>query len=142
MLPSLLGIHQASPSLTCFPLVAISSLGNIIKEWRASTPASCSYQTPNILIRRAKYHWVARFSNKEIAMTVVFVVWEGNSANGQSATANWLHNMSRTLPPMMQVMRDIGSVDIPETLATLVNGEGHPITKERPAGTATAKASK
>ena len=47
------------------------------------------------------------------------VVWEGNAANGHSATANWLHNMARTLPPMMQVMKDIGGVEIPETLATL-----------------------
>ena len=54
------------------------------------------------------------------------VVWEGNSANGQSATANWLHNMSRTLPPMMQVMRDIGGVEIPETLATLAGVQQPP----------------
>jgi flotillin len=47
------------------------------------------------------------------------VVWEGNGANGQSATANWLHNMSRVLPPMMQVMRDIGGVEIPDTLVSL-----------------------
>ena len=53
------------------------------------------------------------------------VVWEGNGAGGGSATANWLHNMARTLPPMMQVMKDIGGVEIPETLATLV-GEGKP----------------
>jgi flotillin len=52
------------------------------------------------------------------------VVWEGNGANG-SATANWLQNMARTLPPMMQVMKDIGGVEIPETLATLV-GAGKP----------------
>jgi flotillin len=47
------------------------------------------------------------------------VVWEGNSANGTSSTANWLHNMARTLPPMMQVMKDIGGVEIPEVLASL-----------------------
>jgi flotillin len=53
------------------------------------------------------------------------VVWESNPAGGQSATANWLHNMSRVLPPMMQVMRDIGGVEIPETLATLAGvGKG------------------
>ena len=45
------------------------------------------------------------------------VVWEGNGQNGTSATAGWLHNMARTLPPMMQVMKDIGGVEIPETLA-------------------------
>ena len=47
------------------------------------------------------------------------VVWEGNGQNGTSSTANWLHNMARTLPPMMQVMKDIGGVEIPETLASL-----------------------
>lgn len=47
------------------------------------------------------------------------VVWEGNSQNGTSATSNWLHNMARTLPPMMQVMRDIGGIEFPETFAKL-----------------------
>jgi len=45
------------------------------------------------------------------------VVWEGNGQSGTSATANWLQNMARTLPPMLQVMRDIGGIEIPETLA-------------------------
>ncbi len=43
------------------------------------------------------------------------VVWEGGQKNGQSATGNWLQNMARTLPPMMQVMKDIGGVEFPET---------------------------
>jgi flotillin len=47
------------------------------------------------------------------------VVWEGNSQNGSSATANWLQNMARTLPPMMQVMKEVGGVEFPETLATV-----------------------
>jgi flotillin len=47
------------------------------------------------------------------------VVWEGNGQNGTSSTANWLHNMARTLPPMMQVMKDIGGVEVPEVLANL-----------------------
>ncbi len=48
------------------------------------------------------------------------VVWEGGGKqDGQTPTANWLHNMARTLPPMMQVMRDIGGVEIPETLVKL-----------------------
>jgi len=47
------------------------------------------------------------------------VVWENGAggANGTSATANWLHTMARTLPPMMQVMKDIGGVELPQTLA-------------------------
>ena len=48
------------------------------------------------------------------------VVWDGGgNKDGTSATAGWLHNMARTLPPMMQVMKDIGGVEIPETLAEL-----------------------
>ena len=54
------------------------------------------------------------------------VVWEGAGANGSSATANWLHNMARTLPPMMQVMKDIGGVELPETLINLGAGERKP----------------
>ena len=65
------------------------------------------------------------------------VVWEGNGASGQSATANWLHNMSRTLPPMMQVLRDIGGVEIPETLATLAGIQKTPVADGHPAAAAT-----
>ncbi|RIK78811.1 MAG: flotillin family protein [Planctomycetota bacterium] len=53
------------------------------------------------------------------------VVWEnGGSANGRSNTADFLHKMAGTLPPMMQVMRDIGGVDIPESLAKLAGEDG------------------
>jgi flotillin len=44
------------------------------------------------------------------------VVWEGGG-NGSSATSSWLQNMARSLPPMLQVMKDIGGIEIPETLA-------------------------
>lgn len=54
------------------------------------------------------------------------VVWEGGGQNGTSSTANWLHNMAHTLPPMMQVMKDIGGVEIPETLANLAGAEKKP----------------
>jgi len=48
------------------------------------------------------------------------VVWEnGGGVNGRSSTADFLHKMAGTLPPMLQVMRDIGGVDIPESLARL-----------------------
>lgn len=62
------------------------------------------------------------------------VVWEGaGNSNGTSATANWLHNMARTLPPMMQVMRDIGGVEIPETLASFVGAPKQPVEPAEPA---------
>jgi flotillin len=49
------------------------------------------------------------------------VVWEGGSQNGTSSTANWLHNMARTLPPMMQVMKDIGGIEFPEKFVDLAD---------------------
>lgn len=45
------------------------------------------------------------------------VVWDGGQENGNSATANWLHQMSKTLPPMLQVMKDIGGIELPDILA-------------------------
>jgi flotillin len=47
------------------------------------------------------------------------VVWENGGANGRSNTADFLHKMAGSLPPMLQVMRDIGGVEIPTSLASL-----------------------
>ncbi len=47
------------------------------------------------------------------------VVWENGGAGGTSNTASFLQSMARTLPPMMQVMRDIGGVELPEALVKL-----------------------
>ncbi len=44
------------------------------------------------------------------------VVWENGGNNGSSSTASFLQNMSRTLPPMMQVFKDIAGVELPESL--------------------------
>jgi len=44
------------------------------------------------------------------------VVWENGSQNGMSNTANFLQNMTRTLPPMMQVLKDVAGIELPETL--------------------------
>jgi flotillin len=65
------------------------------------------------------------------------VVWEpgggGNGSPGSSATSNFLQSMSRTMPPMLQVMKDIGGVELPEYLVKLNNGDAEN-------GTATAHA--
>ncbi|MBM3289610.1 MAG: flotillin family protein, partial [Candidatus Hydrogenedentes bacterium] len=42
----------------------------------------------------------------------------GGNGNG-SNTANFIQGMARTLPPMLQVMRDIGGVELPESLIKL-----------------------
>jgi flotillin len=53
------------------------------------------------------------------------IVWENGSQNGQSATSGFLQSFARSLPPMMQIMKDIGGVEVPEYLARLSpeNGE-------------------
>ena len=51
------------------------------------------------------------------------VVWENGGADGRSNTADFLHKMAGTLPPMMQVMKDIGGIEIPESLAKLAGSE-------------------
>lgn len=44
------------------------------------------------------------------------VVWENGGHNGQTSTANFLQGMSRTLPPMLQVLRDLAGIELPDTL--------------------------
>ena len=47
------------------------------------------------------------------------VIWENGDSNGQTNTSNFLQGMSRTLPPMLQVMNDIGGIKVPEAIAKL-----------------------
>lgn len=52
------------------------------------------------------------------------VVWDGGGGNGGTgATAGFLQNMGRTLPPMMQVLREIAGVELPSYLGTLQRDE-------------------
>jgi flotillin len=62
------------------------------------------------------------------------VVWEGGSANGngQTNTAHFLQSMARVLPPMMQVMKDIGGVEMPEYLARMTTEGRGDVTKQAP----------
>jgi flotillin len=48
------------------------------------------------------------------------VVWEGGSKEGSTGTSNFLQSMARTLPPMMQVMRDVGGVQLPDFMGKMV----------------------
>jgi flotillin len=45
------------------------------------------------------------------------IVWENGNHNGQSSTSNFLQGFARSMPPMMQIMKDIGGVELPEYLA-------------------------
>jgi flotillin len=47
------------------------------------------------------------------------VVWEGGGNGSGSNTAAFLKDMARVMPPMLQVMRDVGGVEVPEYLAKL-----------------------
>jgi flotillin len=52
------------------------------------------------------------------------VVWEGGAnGNGKSNTADFISGMAKTLPPMLQVMKDIGGVELPEALVKLTGDE-------------------
>jgi flotillin len=44
------------------------------------------------------------------------VVWENGGTDGKSNTANFLSGLARSMPPMMQVMKDIGGIELPEAL--------------------------
>jgi len=54
------------------------------------------------------------------------VVWENGGANGRGSTADFLSSMAKTMPPMMQVMRDIGGIELPESLVKLGGEASHP----------------
>ena len=51
------------------------------------------------------------------------VVWENGGGNGRGSTADFLASMAKTMPPMMQVMKDIGGVELPESLIRLGTSE-------------------
>ncbi len=44
------------------------------------------------------------------------VVWDGGDGKG---TSNFLNGMARSMPPIMQVMKDIGGIEVPDYLARL-----------------------
>ena len=52
------------------------------------------------------------------------VVWENGGHNGRSNTADFLSGMAKTLPPMMQVMKDIGGIELPDALIRFAGDKG------------------
>ncbi len=59
------------------------------------------------------------------------VVWDGGGKDGgQSATAGFLQNMAKTLPPMMQVMKEVGGIEFPETIAKVAGVNDEPAKTE------------
>jgi flotillin len=53
------------------------------------------------------------------------VVWEnGGNGSGRSNVGDFISGMARTMPPMLQVMKDIGGVELPEALVKLTEEPG------------------
>jgi len=50
------------------------------------------------------------------------VVWDGGNGNGNAATG-FLRGMAGALPPMMQIMKDVGGVEMPEYFGKLTDSE-------------------
>jgi flotillin len=49
------------------------------------------------------------------------VVWDsGADGKGGNATSNFLKGLGNTLPPMLQIMKDVGGVEMPEFIGKLV----------------------
>ncbi len=55
------------------------------------------------------------------------VVWDpGNGTNGKSATAGFLQGLAGALPPMLQMMRDIGGVQMPDYFGKMTGDQKAP----------------
>jgi flotillin len=57
------------------------------------------------------------------------VVWDsgaGADGKGVNATANFLRGLGNTLPPMLQIMKDVGGVEMPEFIGKLVPDDSKP----------------
>ncbi len=55
------------------------------------------------------------------------IVWE--NGNGQSATSGFLQGLARSLPPMMQILKDVGGVELPEYIAKFSDGKAPAATE-------------
>ena len=61
------------------------------------------------------------------------VVWDGTGKDGQTATGNWLTGMAKTLPPMLEVMKEVAGVDILPSITGAENKEAAPAEAPAPA---------
>ena len=58
------------------------------------------------------------------------VVWDGqNGANGGNAAANFIRGLGSSIPPVMQIMKDVGGVEMPEYFGKLVSESGAGATR-------------
>lgn len=50
-------------------------------------------------------------------------VWDSGDGSGQGGAAGFLKSLGASMPPLMNVMRDIGGVELPEYLGKLTTGD-------------------
>jgi len=50
-------------------------------------------------------------------------VWDGGGANGTSSTAGFLRSLGTSLPPLMDIMKNLGGVELPKFFGSLADGE-------------------
>jgi len=51
------------------------------------------------------------------------IVWDNGKGEGGNAAANFLSGLGSSLPPVLQIMKDIGGVEMPEYFGKLVTGD-------------------
>lgn len=66
------------------------------------------------------------------------VVWDGAGGDGKSSTANFIRGLAGALPPSLQMMKDIGGIQMPEYFGKLLDESG--ATPAADADTKTASA--
>lgn len=62
-------------------------------------------------------------SNVKFDKVVVWDAGHGADGKGANATASFLKGLGNTLPPVLQIMKDIGGVEMPEFIGKLVPDE-------------------
>lgn len=65
------------------------------------------------------------------------VVWDGGSSDGKGGAAGFIRSLAGALPPALQIMKDVGGVQMPEYFGTLV---GEPVGSKQPTPSTAAPA--
>jgi len=136
------GLITATPGLLlavltadCFPVILVDpkhrAIGVFHAGWRGTVKRiveGCGgAQNAFQLLMLEHLPELAATASKAIA-NVKFdkvVVWDGGTG-GKNAAANFLQGLAGGLPPMLQMMRDIGGVEMPQFLGKLVGDGSRP----------------
>ena len=47
------------------------------------------------------------------------VVWDGGKGSGTNAAADFIRGVAHSVPPTLEILKDIGGVDIPHYIGSL-----------------------